>query len=532
MLKSPIPENEEERLAALAEYQILDTSAEEIFDRITESASLLCGVPISLISLIDRERQFYKSNIGMQHANIGVRDTSFCGHAILQDTLFEINDATKDNRFVDNPFVLNDPHIRFYAGMPLINPRGFKLGTLCVIDREPKELTDTQRQILKNLSEIIIKLFEIKKGILNDISQRKAASDALSLVNDQLKSKLNEQKQSRHDLLMLSEMSSVLQSCMSVDETYVVIAKFCKQIIPNSEGALYLLHQSRMHVESAITWGENPLKDHVLTLDECWALRRGQLHHAENKNDDLICKHMQNHPEKPAYLCIPLMAQGDTLGLITLTLQKTNTEQVFTEERRLLAIAMAEQISLALANAKLRETLHSQSIHDPLTGLFNRRHLADILKVELPKLDHNHTTAAFMLLDIDFFKKFNDEYGHEAGDLVLVEIAGLLTKLFATQALVFRFGGEEFFLYFRSYSLSQAVQAAELIAKQTRLLTIMHHGTKLPPITYSTGIAIYPLHAKSPETLIKLADDALYRAKESGRDCIMTAECNENISLD
>lgn len=156
-MKKILPNNEQERLAALKSYHLLDTLAEEEYDRITRLASIICDVPISLITLLDEDRQWFKSNVGLD-APETAREISFCQHAILDTRLFTINDAQKDKRFQDNPLVTSDPHIRFYAGYPLIDPNGYSLGTICVIDRKPRELSPAQEEALKILSDEIMSL--------------------------------------------------------------------------------------------------------------------------------------------------------------------------------------------------------------------------------------------------------------------------------------------------------------------------------------------------------------------------------------
>jgi PAS domain S-box-containing protein len=155
--ETPIPVNEKERLKALDRYEILDSLSETEFDRITELASIICDVPISLVSLVDEKRQWFKSVLGLDIRETS-RDISFCRYAIMDDTLLEIPDATKDIRFQHNVLVTGMPDIRFYAGYPLVDAKGFALGTLCVIDRKPRELTDKQKRSLQLLAEEVIVL--------------------------------------------------------------------------------------------------------------------------------------------------------------------------------------------------------------------------------------------------------------------------------------------------------------------------------------------------------------------------------------
>ncbi|TQV70875.1 sensor domain-containing diguanylate cyclase [Aliikangiella marina] len=158
-MESPLlPENEKQRLAALRTLQILDTDPEERFDRITRMAKRLFGVSICLVSLVDKERQWFKSKQGLDACETH-RDISFCGHAILDEALFVIEDAREDKRFFDNPLVTGEPKIRFYAGCPLKTHNGFNIGTLCLIDQRPRKMDEEDRQLLKDLGAMVEKEF-------------------------------------------------------------------------------------------------------------------------------------------------------------------------------------------------------------------------------------------------------------------------------------------------------------------------------------------------------------------------------------
>jgi PAS domain S-box-containing protein len=163
LIKTPIPENEKERLSALHNYAILDSSEEYEFDRITKLASLICDTPISLISFIDEKRQWFKSIRGLSGRQT-YRDLSFCQYTIMGNVLLEVNDALMDKRFSKAELVLNDPNIRFYAGYPLVDASGFALGSLAVVDYKPRALTSGQQRSLKLLAgEIIALLAERRK---------------------------------------------------------------------------------------------------------------------------------------------------------------------------------------------------------------------------------------------------------------------------------------------------------------------------------------------------------------------------------
>jgi len=162
-MKPPIPLNEHTRLDLLRQYAVLDTAAEQAFDEITAQAAEACQTPISLITFVDRERTWTKSHVGFDLGEIP-RDLSFCAHAICQDNLYVVPDLLADERFSHNPLVNQKPHLRFYAGMPLISPEGLALGTLCVIDRRPRELSAEQTQMLKNLAKGVLLLLELRRA--------------------------------------------------------------------------------------------------------------------------------------------------------------------------------------------------------------------------------------------------------------------------------------------------------------------------------------------------------------------------------
>lgn len=176
MLIPTLPPNEQDRLTVLNELQILDTAHEEAYDKLVEFASEICGTEIALVSLIDSDRQWFKASIGLNSQQTA-RDISFCGHAILQNDIFIVPDTLKDSRFADNPLVVGNPNIRFYAGAPLINNDGYALGTLCVIDSQPRQLSHDQLRTLRHVADHVTLLLNMRRTVTHLANSEKKLKD-------------------------------------------------------------------------------------------------------------------------------------------------------------------------------------------------------------------------------------------------------------------------------------------------------------------------------------------------------------------
>ena len=182
-MQAPLPANEPARLEALRQYQILDTHDETAFDDLTRIAAYICQTPIAIISLIDEDRQWFKARLGVGPRETS-RDIAFCAHTILDDAPTIVPDALRDKRFADNPLVTAEPYIRLYAGAPLITPEGFRLGSLCVVDRVPRELSVEQIAVLRMLSNQVMTQLDLRRDIAALTQALKEQSRLLQKLTD------------------------------------------------------------------------------------------------------------------------------------------------------------------------------------------------------------------------------------------------------------------------------------------------------------------------------------------------------------
>jgi diguanylate cyclase (GGDEF)-like protein len=317
-------------------------------------------------------------------------------------------------------------------------------------------------------------------------------------------------------------MGSRLQACQTVDEAYVEITVAAEQLFSNWSGALYVIRASRTTVETVADWGEPSHRDRAFPPDDCWALRRGQPQIFRSGQKTAVCSHI-DPSEVTESLCVPIMAQGEALGILNLQRlskhEHSETAPTFSgEEERRLALVFAEQVGLAVGNLKLRETLRNQSICDSLTGLFNRRYMEESLDREFSRAARKKSSLAILMVDIDHFKRFNDTFGHQAGDALLRALGDLLKRYTRGQDIACRFGGEEFVLVLTDANLNGAMQRAEILRQQVKELSVEYAGQLLGAISVSIGVAVYPDHGATMIDVMRASDQALYRAKREGRD--------------
>jgi diguanylate cyclase (GGDEF)-like protein len=322
------------------------------------------------------------------------------------------------------------------------------------------------------------------------------------------------------DVRLLGELNEWLQSSRSLTELFEMVARFMTHLLPQSEGTLYVYSNSRDVLEGCIGWNGGVHKPHIHP-EECWGLRRGRQYVFGQSEIDFVCTHAEPHDGRP-YICFPVLAHGETVGLMHLRATPGVGQDEFQECRRL-AQMCAEQVSLAIANVRMRDQLQDQSIRDPLTGLFNRRHLTDRLRRMVGKADSTGRPLSVLSLDVDHFKTFNDNFGHDAGDIVLRTVATLLDSHCEGDQLACRQGGEEFMVVLPDTPVDRAMQAAEAIRLAVEACTVRYGEKNLPRVTVSIGVAIAPIHGSAAQDLMRAADNALYAAKAAGRNCAVLA---------
>lgn len=319
----------------------------------------------------------------------------------------------------------------------------------------------------------------------------------------------------------LSELSEWLQQAKSEAELYEMISSVLGRLMPECRGSLFIYANSRDVLEVATEWNGQS-RTASIHPDDCWSLRRGHAYVHGTSEIEFHCDHVHDGINDN-YCCIPIVAHGDTVGLLHLE-YKLDASETSDEarsrfaDRARLGLACAEHLSIAIANMKLREGLRDQSVRDVLTGLNNRRYLLEMARRELLRAERNKSPVSVVTLDVDHFKSFNDNHGHDAGDAVLRHVGEILRSLFAGDAVPCRFGGEEFVVLLPNTDMEGAAIRAEELRARIEALTIRYAEGHLPRVTISAGVASFPDAGGNFTELLRVADDALYRAKQNGRN--------------
>ena len=475
-MTAPLPCNEAERLCALYECRILDTAPEEVYDDITRLAAQVCGAPIAAVSLIDAERQWFKSIQGLSGGETP-RELAFCAHTILQANLLVVPDAQADPRFADNPQVTGPPHIRFYAGVPLITEEGQALGSLCVIDRVPRTLTPDQATTLRLLARQVCSHLRAARRA----AEREQAEAALARTHSVLRTVLESAPlilyaADADGTVTLSEGTGLAALGLKPSEAVGhSVFEFSGGVVENEANARRALAGEAVSYDARV--------------NSVWL-------HTEIR---------------------PLLdAAGTPAGFIGVCLDVT--ERIQAEERIsdhavVLEFQEMQKSELEKANAELA----SLATTDGLTGLKNHRAFQERLAEEVSRTARYGTPLSLILLDVDRFKHYNDSHGHPAGDAVLMAVASILQQSGRDTDVVARYGGEEFVLILPQTDMDGASAFAERLR-----VSIEGHSWPACPITASFGVAALRMDEEGPG-LIARADEALYQSKAAGRNRVTSS---------
>lgn len=322
------------------------------------------------------------------------------------------------------------------------------------------------------------------------------------------------------EVQLLGDLNEWLQSAASLPELFDMVSRFMSHLLPFSQGAIYVYSNSRDVLDGWVAWNGCELHDHIRP-DSCWGLRRGRTYTFGSGEVNFACGHVHKDQGRP-YYCFPILAHGETVGLMHLRAAPGESVADFRSSQKL-AQMTAEQISMAIANVRMRDQLREQSVRDPLTGLFNRRHMTDVLRRFIERARRDGVPVAVLSLDVDHFKKFNDNHGHDAGDMVLRAVGEVLEAAVSGDEVACRPGGEEFAIILPGCDSEAAAPRAEAIRAAIEAQRVRYADGDLPRITASIGVAAAPRDGLMVQDLLKVSDEALYAAKAAGRNRVMVA---------
>ena len=472
MQQPGIPADEEIRLTTLRTLDLLDTPAEERFDRLVRITRQLFDVPIVMFSLIDSDRQWFKSAIGIDFSETP-RSWSFCGHTILGKDTMIVEDTHLDPRFIDNPIVVNTPGIRFYAGNPITATNGQRIGTLCLLDRKPRRLSPEDIQLLGDIAEMIED--EINSPDLKSLNRR------LQLSERELLESLTQLREAERHQRARNKILELIARGYPLSEVLKSIAVEIEQCNPGAIACVEVIEQNGEQAQ--FYWGKRaqyrPLED----LQKCCT--------------EAI-----------------LSASGKPLGKLSILRPGHRSDDVC--EFKMIGQS-ANLASIAIERDQADRLIWKQANYDSLTGLPNRNLMRERLEQELHKARRHHFELAVLFIDLDHFKQVNDTFGHEKGDELLAQVGRRLDQCVRETDTVARLGGDEFTLIaveLREQGDAQRV-ADKVLAELAREFRL---GGESVSLSASVGIAFFPDHGEDMDALIRSADSAMYEAKNNGKN--------------
>jgi diguanylate cyclase (GGDEF)-like protein/PAS domain S-box-containing protein len=403
-----------------------------------------------------------------------------------------------------------------FANMPVHKERVLHMWQRSLSGEEFSETIDVDGYTYEINSSIIVDENNQLIGATHvdrDITKRVQQEKEVKELNQKLEQGISDLAEQNKKMHWLIEMSEATQACNTTEEVIKAITIYCEKILNFTRGVIYILREADNTLEKKACWNNPQRKPEFINPEDCWAWRRGRLYEVTEFEKNIVCGHLELKGQEKfnPYICIPLMAHNNIIGSFYLELTVP-----MDEAKRLLISAVAETAALSIANTDLREMLHFKSIHDSLTGLYNKRFLAEFFPKTINRAARVHTPLAVVMLDLDSFKQFNDTLGHEAGDLLLNEFGKFLQSEVRSSDIACRYGGEEFILLLDNCNLESAKQRVEELQTKFAKHQIIFDGKMLSLVTFSAGISSFPAHGSNPGELIDAADQALYETKRGG----------------
>jgi diguanylate cyclase (GGDEF)-like protein len=362
--------------------------------------------------------------------------------------------------------------------------------------------------------------------LLRDALLRQRTGRQTAETNDRLARSVQALEDQARESELLTSARDELQLCVDVQQVYQSATNSFAHLLAGPGGSLCMINNSRQLVEVVSSWdgrgGPRAIED-FYAPESCCGLRSGQLRWRLPKVSRIHCTHFAEGAAAERYLCVPIVAHGNTLGM--LYVQCETDEDVSLVGQHMDGLQQLLQLTgMAIATLNLRTKLENQSISDSLTGLFNRHFMQISLERELARAARRKQVLAVFMLDLDHFKKFNDGYGHGAGDMALRAIADIFRASVRTEDIACRYGGEEFTIILPDVSQLVAMDRAESIRRAVETMRLPVEGDVLGGFTVSIGVALYPADGESADLLLRRADQALYRAKRLGRNKVAQYE--------
>ena len=360
---------------------------------------------------------------------------------------------------------------------------------------------------------------DLPANILHRMRKRlpRVSGDSVTVLrrsNADLKRALAAQELRNLQLQRLALLSQMLLSSASLREAANTVSQCARELFPHSGGALLLRTRPGV-VETAVSWG-HAAQHEFSRPEDCWAQRLGRTYAVTQAQGASCCAHLKTSAPV-AYICVPLIAQGELFGTLHLQAAATSGEA----PTQWLAESLAQRVAGAMSRIQREALLRAQATRDPLTGLHNRRFLEETLALEELRAKRQGAPVGVMILDIDLFKRFNDTFGHDAGDALLRALGRTIRSQVRKGDIPCRYGGEEFVIVLPGADLEITVARAEALRRAVSALQVSHDGQALGPVTVSIGVACYPRHGADFQRVLKVADQALYAGKHAGRDRVM-----------